>query len=160
MQNDQFIQLVAGMVLIYIGIEDILKFKIKNESVLALLVLFFIAALLHGALWPTVYHVVFGLVMFAVLFAIYALGWLGGGDAKLLAVAFLWVGPENASLFAVLLPLAAAAYYLLHRFAHLLPARPGPNGRTMIPYGPCIAAAWIGTMVLANVGVNLLDQWR
>jgi prepilin peptidase CpaA len=148
MQNSQFIQYVIAMVLIYVAIEDILKFKIRNESVVILIVLFVIAAMAPGALWPAFWHVVFGLVMFAVMLAIYALGVIGGGDAKLLTVAFLWMGWENTSLFCILLALAAATYYMLHRFGHILPGKPGANGKTMIPYGPCIAAAWIGTMAL------------
>jgi prepilin peptidase CpaA len=148
MPHSQLIQLLTAVVLIYIALEDVLKFKIKNQSVVTLLVLFFVAATVQGALWPTVWHVVFGLIMFAVLLATYALGWLGGGDAKLLSVAFLWMGWENTSLFCLFLALATAIYYIFHRFGHILPGKPGPNGRTMIPYGPCIATAWIATMVL------------
>ena len=148
MQNGQFVEIAAGMVLIYIGIEDMLKFKIKNESIFVLLILYFFAALFTGAPAAIVSHVAFGLIMFAILLGIYALGWLGGGDAKLLSVAFLWLGFENAPLFAILLALAAGAYSVLLQFGYLLPGKPGLKGRTLIPYGPCIAAAWIGTMAL------------
>lgn len=152
MQTSQLIQFVIGMVLIYIAIEDMLKFKIRNESIVVLIVLFLIAALASGALWPALWHVLFGLVMFAVVLAIYAFRVIGGGDAKLLSVAFLWMGWENTSLFCILLGLAAAIYYILHRFGHILPGKPGPNGKTLIPYGPCIASAWIGTMALQMSG--------
>jgi Flp pilus assembly protein protease CpaA len=86
--------------------------------------------------------------MFAFMIATYALGAMGGGDAKLLSVAFLWIGSANASLFCLLLAIASAAYYVLHRFGRILPGKPGPRGKTLIPYGPCIAAAWIATMIL------------
>jgi prepilin peptidase CpaA len=100
-----------------------------------------------GALWPPLWHLLFGAVMFALVIALYSFGLFGGGDAKLLSVAFLWTGAQNASLFCLLLSLAAIIYFVLVRLFHILPGKTTATG-FMIPYGPCIAAAWITTMVI------------
>ena len=137
-----------GTVLIYAAFEDMARFRIRNATVTVLIALFLIDAIANGALWPTIRHVTFGLAMFAILLITYARGALGGGDVKLLSAAFLWMGWENTPLFCILLAVATTAYYVLNRFAHILPGKPGPHGKTLIPYGPCIASAWIVTMLL------------
>ena len=147
MMNANFIQLLVGMVLIYIAIEDMLRFKIANESVIVLTLLFLVFSLVSGALWPPLWHLLFGAVMFALVLALYSLGLFGGGDAKLLSVAFLWIGAQNASLFCVLLSLAAGVYLVLQRLC-ILPGKTNAKGRLMISYGPCIAAAWITTAAI------------
>ena len=48
---------------------------------------------LGGALLASI---VCGAVMLAVGFVLHALGWLGGGDVKLLAALMLWLGPTDA----------------------------------------------------------------
>jgi prepilin peptidase CpaA len=142
-----FIQLLVGMVLIYIAIEDMRRFKIANESIIVLMLLFLVYSLVSGALWPPLWHLLFGAVMFALVLALYSCGIFGGGDAKLLSVAFLWIGAQNATLFCLLLSLAAGAYLVLQRL-YILPGKTNAKGRLMIPYGPCIAAAWITTMAI------------
>lgn len=143
-----FIQLLVGLVLIYIAIEDMLRFKIANESILVLMLLFLVYSLVGGALWPPLWHLLFGAVMFALVLALYSFGLFGGGDAKLLSVAFLWIGMQNATLFCLLLSLAAGAYLVLQRLFYILPGKTNAKGRSMISYGPCIAAAWITTMAI------------
>ena len=147
MLNANFIQLLVGMVLIYTAIEDMLRFKIANESIIVLTLLFLVFSFVSGALWPPLWHLLFGAVMFALVIALYSFGLFGGGDAKLLSVAFLWTGAQNASLFCLLLSLAAIIYFVLVRLFHILPGKTTATG-FMIPYGPCIAAAWITTMVI------------
>jgi prepilin peptidase CpaA len=147
MLNANFIQLLVGMVLIYIAIEDMLRFKIANESIFVLTLLFLVFSLVSGALWPPLWHLLFGAVMFALVLTLYSFGVFGGGDAKLLSVAFLWIGAQNAALFCLLLSLAAIIYFVLVRLFHILPGKITATG-FMIPYGPCIAAAWITTMVI------------
>jgi prepilin peptidase CpaA len=148
MLSANFIQLLVGMVLIFVAIEDMLRFKIANESIIVLALLFLVFSLVSGALWPPLWHLMFGAIMFAVVLAAYSYGVVGGGDAKLLAVAFLWMGAQNATLFCLLLSGAAGVYLVLQRLFHILPGKTNAAGRFMIPYGPCIAAAWITTMVL------------
>jgi prepilin peptidase CpaA len=50
--------------------------------------------------------------MFVVLLAFCALNRMGGGDVKILAVAFLWTGLSGAPPFAVLFALFSSAHGL------------------------------------------------
>jgi len=79
---------------------DLLTFTIPNRVPLLLLACFLIAA--SSMLSPALLgHLGAGLIMLVVGFAMFARGWVGGGDAKLMAAAALWLGFEH--LFAFLL---------------------------------------------------------
>jgi prepilin peptidase CpaA len=73
---------------------------------------------------------------------------MGGGDVKILTVAFLSLGLERSSAFALFLS-AFAFLYALGARADLLPSRPAGTGKK-VPYGPSIAAAWLATLALAG----------
>lgn len=105
-----------------------------------------------------------------------AAGWLGGGDAKLLAAAGAWLGPVGVLGVAVLGALVGgvlALAYLLGRahqegWAGLALAHPegflrlarARFGREPIPYGPALAAAAVlwamrGEQILARALAGL-----
>lgn len=75
------------------ALSDVVTFTIPNWIALALLALFPVAALAVG-LPPLVIaqHFGLGVVLLAAGVALFALRWAGGGDAKLLAAAGLWLG--------------------------------------------------------------------
>lgn len=79
--------------LITAAVSDVATFTIPNWIALVLLALFPVAALAAG-LPPLVIaqHFGVGLALLAVGVAMFALRWAGGGDAKLLAAAGLWLG--------------------------------------------------------------------
>ena len=66
---------------------------------------------------------------------------MGGGDLKLLTVAFLWVGPFCALPFALFLLLFSGIHILAVKFK-LVEAQIA-NGRTHLAFAPSIAAALI-----------------
>jgi prepilin peptidase CpaA len=139
----------VAALLVWIAREDGLRFRISNRLVLALALGFPAACLIRGQASLVVPHSLFALAALAVLFVGFAAGFCGGGDAKLLATALLWIGPEGTLVFAVLLLPAVLAYALGARLG-LLPAR--REGRRMrIPLGPCIAVAWIGVIGLTRL---------
>jgi len=75
---------------------DALTMTIPNWiSVLILLSFFVISPFVWGG-WPAFgEHILVGLSVFIFGFAIFAFGWLGGGDAKLMAAtAFWWQWPD------------------------------------------------------------------
>ena len=91
-----------------------------------------------------------GLAVLAVGTIIFARGWMGGGDVKLLAAVSLWAGPSFLSLFAFVTGLAAAALAVLM----LSPARrflPAPSVGALdltgahqpMPFGVAISAGGI-----------------
>jgi prepilin peptidase CpaA len=85
--------------------------------------------------------------MLVLLLAVYSTGWMGGGDVKILAVAFLWTGLSGALPFVILLAVFSGAYGLAAKFdwakSHI-----NESGRRRIPFAPAVAAALIGTFLL------------
>lgn len=141
----------VAALLVWIAWEDSLRFRIPNRAVLALAVAFPVAAVVEGQVGHLLPHALFALSALAVLLGAFVAGICGGGDAKLLATALLWIGPEGTLVFAILL-LGAVLIYAAGAFCKLLPAR-RRLGRLRIPLGPCIAFAWAGVIALANLPV-------
>jgi len=74
---------------------DLITMKVPNRIVLALVAGFFLAAALAGLSWSDIgMHIAVGCAALIVGFALFAPGWIGGGDAKLFAATALWLGPN------------------------------------------------------------------
>jgi prepilin peptidase CpaA len=72
---------------------DLFTMTISNRVSLALAVGFLVLAMLSGmALHDILSHVGAGAAVLAVAFVCFAMGWVGGGDAKVAAAAALWFG--------------------------------------------------------------------
>jgi prepilin peptidase CpaA len=72
---------------------DLFTMTISNRVSLALVAGFLVLALLTGmGLHDILLHVGAGAAVLTVAFACFALGWVGGGDAKVAAGAALWFG--------------------------------------------------------------------
>src|SRR6266436_725586 len=72
---------------------DLFTMTISNRVSLALAAGFLALALLSGmGLYDTLAHIGAGAAVLAVAFACFAMGWIGGGDAKVAAAAALWFG--------------------------------------------------------------------
>jgi Flp pilus assembly protein protease CpaA len=54
--------------------------------------------------------------MFVVLVMFYSTGWMGGGDVKILAVAFLWTSLFGALPFAILLAMFSGLHSIAAKF--------------------------------------------
>ena len=133
-------------VLVFVAAEDVQRFRIRNSAVFLLVALYGWTVLATGSLHDALWHGVFGLAALILLFAAFSLRLVGAGDAKLMSIACLWIGPQNALVFALLL-LGSTALYGLGAGLRLLPARRDERG-TKIPFGPSIAMAWIGVIAL------------
>jgi len=131
---------------------DLLTMTISNRISLVLLVGFVGLAALTGMSVEAVgMHVGAAAMVFAVVCFLFAMGWIGGGDAKLAAATALWLGFDQllayflwASLFGGLLT------YLILRFRFIpLPALLAEQewARRLhrmdagVPYGIALAAA-------------------
>ncbi len=134
------------------GLMDLLTMTIPNRVSLALVAAFLPAALLTGMPWPAFFdHVLAGAAMLVVGILMFARGWLGGGDAKLLAAASLWFGVENLVAYLVLVAflggVLAIAILSYRRFVPpLWIARPAwavrlHDRKSGMPYGVALAAA-------------------
>jgi prepilin peptidase CpaA len=72
---------------------DLLTMRISNKLVIAVAVGFVLVALLvQLPLEQFLMHVACALVVLVVAFGMFALRWIGGGDAKLAAATTLWLG--------------------------------------------------------------------
>ena len=144
-----YIEIAAVAVLLYVGFTDFRTFKIRNDVLLLLVVLYVLLAIVSRPWLEIIQNVILAVIIFAVLLWFFARGAVGGGDVKLLSVACLWVGVHCALPFSVLL--------LAFLFLHLGAARMGwaktksVAGRYAIPYAPSIAGALIGVIVLGCV---------
>ncbi len=78
---------------IYACFSDLFEMRISNRTCLAVLALFGVfAALNNMALADIGWHLLAGLLVLVVSFTLFSFGWIGGGDAKLVAVVAVWLG--------------------------------------------------------------------
>jgi prepilin peptidase CpaA len=131
---------------VYAAWTDWQRYTISNELVLALIGLYVLDALLPIK-WADVRgDLAFTVIMCVPLLIFYSLAWIGGGDVKLLAAAFLWAGLSGALPFAIFL----AAFSSLHALAAKLGwvrSQRNDSGRQRIPFAPAIATALTGTLI-------------
>src|SRR5947209_19597279 len=79
--------------LAYAAFSDLFTMTISNRISIALVVGFFVvAAALHMPPGIIAWHAACGVAVLAGTFVLFALGWIGGGDAKLAAASALWPG--------------------------------------------------------------------
>jgi prepilin peptidase CpaA len=140
--------IVTAAILFYVAYNDLRRFKIRNELIIALAVLYIIHAVVSGRWTSAQWNVAFAGVMFAAMLLLYARKLMGGGDVKLLGVAFLWVGIDCALPFAVLLLAFAGMHAIAARLGWAEVQRASNDARPRIPFAPSIAAALIGVFVL------------
>jgi prepilin peptidase CpaA len=142
----QAILVITSGLLFYVGLTDLKEYRIRNELVLVLAGLFFFHSLLSGRWVNMHWNVGFAALMFALMLLAYAQKLMGGGDLKILAVAFLWVGVDCALLFAILLFVCAAVHTMAAKLGWV--AAQHVDGRTRIALAPAVAGALIGTFML------------
>ncbi|UJW84850.1 prepilin peptidase [Devosia sp. SL43] len=83
---------------------DLLTMRISNMLVLFLAASFCVVALVANlSLQQFAMHLTCGIIVLAVGFALFALRWIGGGDAKLAAVTALWLGFDQNIILQYLL---------------------------------------------------------
>jgi len=135
--------------LCYIGFTDLQSFKIRNDSILLLLVLYIVFALFPRSPFEIVLNVTLGLVVFMILLWFYGRGAIGGGDVKLVSVVCLWIGIHCALLFSVLL-LGFVGLHVVATKWGLAPTQ-ARGSRQALPYAPAVAAALITTILLGCI---------
>ena len=148
--------LIFPAAMAFAGAMDLLTMTIPNRVSVALAAAFVFAAYRAGLPLDVVAaHLGAGALVLAVGIVFFAFGWLGGGDAKLMSAAALWIGFGDVlivyftavTILGGALSLAILAY---RRFP--VAALPGPQWAlnlhrpgSGIPYGLAIAGAalWI-----------------
>ncbi|TIT71210.1 MAG: peptidase, partial [Mesorhizobium sp.] len=90
---EALIFVVFPFCMLFAAISDILSMTIANRVSVLLVTVFALVAPLTGMDWATYgWHFAAGFLVLAVTFGLFALGGMGGGDAKLLAATSLWMG--------------------------------------------------------------------
>lgn len=142
---------VFPALVIVAALRDATSYTIPNRISLALVAAFAVAAPVMGLTLPAIgQHLGVGALGLVLGMVMFALGWIGGGDAKLFAAAALWLGWPAAGTYGVMTGMAGGALalgLLTLRSGYLRPyvvtgppwfsrlAEPGEN----VPYGVAIA---------------------
>lgn len=101
------------LAMIFAGLRDLTTMTIPNWLTLVLVVAFFAAAVMSSMpLRDIAQHTAVGLLCLLVGMAFFAKGWIGGGDAKLMAAVALWVGWAQALPYFVVASLLGGALTL------------------------------------------------
>jgi len=79
--------------MLFAAVSDLVSMTIANRVSVILIAAFAVIAPMAGMDWATYgWHFAAGGLVLAVTFAIFALGGMGGGDAKLLTATAVWLG--------------------------------------------------------------------
>jgi len=145
---------IFPLLMAFAAFSDLFTMRISNRLVLVLVVAFFVLALFVGLpLQEIGMHLACAAAVLVVAFAFFSLGWIGGGDAKLIAATTLWLGLGMMLPYLIYASLLGGALTLL-----LLAARRYPlpenlrsirwidrlhDSKTGVPYGIALAIAGI-----------------
>ncbi len=95
--------LIFPIAMVYAASMDLFTMTIPNRVSLALIAGFFPVAILGGVEWLEIAkHTGVGLGMLAISVLMFSRGWIGGGDAKLLAAVSLWLGLDHLLDYVIL----------------------------------------------------------
>lgn len=124
---------------------DMLTLRIPNWLNILIAALFPPLAIAAGMPWDLLgFHLMAGFAMLILGAVLLGLGLFGGGDAKLLAAASLWIGFEGLMPFLLGTAIAGGFLALWMASARLLPgARRAETRRADVPYGFALAAGAI-----------------
>jgi prepilin peptidase CpaA len=141
---------------------DLASYTIPNRVPLAMLgafALFAAAAAMPGSQLGL--HLAAGLVGLAAGFAMFAAGWIGGGDAKLFAATALWFGFADFLTYTLTAAMFGGGLTLLLLLGRRMPLPVGLMGQPWIlrlhdsaagiPYGVALAAGALACLPEAQV---------
>ena len=151
--TSQLILVLTAAILFYAAFDDFRHYKIRNEVVLALAGLYLVYAVLAGSWTNLAWNFGFATLLFLLMLFFYSMRLMGGGDLKLLTVAFLWVGPFCALPFAVCLFFFAGIHSLAAKFK--LVESQVEGGRKKIAFAPSIAASLISVFIVGCLDDNM-----
>ena len=90
---EALIFVVFPFCMLFAAVSDLLSMRIANRVPLILVGTFAIVAPLTGMAWMDIgWHFLAGALVLSITFGLFALGGMGGGDAKLMAATAVWMG--------------------------------------------------------------------
>jgi prepilin peptidase CpaA len=148
--------LVLIAALLVAALSDAVSYTIPNRCPLLIIAAFAVHSI-GVAPTATVYALLTATAVFAAGLFLFARGWLGGGDVKLIGAVALWAGPDLLPLFLMTSALAGGTVALLYLspLRHHLPHASGIAAdasdlsllRQPVPFGLAIA---VGGTVIAT----------
>ncbi len=149
---DWLLLLVFPALMALAGAYDLLTMTIPNKISLALVGAFLCLAPFVGFGWEAIgFHAALGVAMLAVTIAMFAMGWIGGGDAKIFAAASLWMGPAHILEFTLIAAVCGGILTLAILSLRNVPLPAGLTGQAWlkrlhqadkgVPYGIALCAA-------------------
>lgn len=98
------------------------------------------------ALWPDVaIQIGIAIATFGVLAGLFAIGWMGGGDVKLLAALALWITPSNFVTLLLVMALVGGVLTLITGSLHVMRRQ---KDRIAVPYGVAISAGGLWVLII------------
>ena len=142
---------VFALLMIAAGAGDALTMRIPNWLTGLIALAFFPLALASGmAVAQMGQHLAVGVVALLAGFALFSFGYIGGGDAKLLAAASLWFGYPDVGLFLVytalaggVLAVAVGLWFMIRWHTEVWGLSRGPPVKSLspdVPYGLALTA--------------------
>jgi prepilin peptidase CpaA len=154
------IRVVVVCALLWLAVFDVRFRRLPTKVVLAVGALFFVDALINRMpLDDVMKHLVLAFGVFLFCAAMFAANLLGGGDAKLASVIFLWVGLSLSlaaltliSVIGTLVSLISLATKRMNPDQHTQPMRSLAmfSGARGVPYGVALALGG-GTVIVLPV---------
>jgi prepilin peptidase CpaA len=144
--------IVLGAALVAAAVEDVIRLRISNATVLVVLVSAVLVATLRGIQFSAWENVAVFAALLAIGTAMFGAGMLGGGDVKLFAAIGLWADFERATILVAAILIAGGLVALVVLSSRLFFRR--ADGDTLrarskrIPYGVAIALGALFTIAL------------
>lgn len=159
--------LVFPALMAYAACSDLLTMRIGNKLVLVVVAAFFALALFIGMPLEQIgTHALTAIVVLLVSFSFFAFGWIGGGDAKLIAATALWFGFPGAVAYLIYASLLGGSLTLALLGVRRLPLPPQlkfvgwieklHDAKTGVPYGIALAGAGLAVYPTSIVFKGLI----
>ncbi|HKT16645.1 MAG TPA: prepilin peptidase [Stellaceae bacterium] len=161
---DQFLVFCFLALLAWAACSDAVEFEIPNSVSLGIAALYplYVLAAPNPVQW--IWGVAVACATLALGFALFAKGYFGGGDIKMVSAAALWAGPKLILPMLFVISIAGGALALLFLAFHWMQRRRATAGvdasltagayaaRARLPYGVAIAigAGLVGLRLLAS----------
>ncbi|GJE25461.1 A24 family peptidase [Methylobacterium organophilum] len=158
--------IVFPFLMAYAAASDLLTMLIPNRVNLLVMLSFVLYVVGAGLGWAEIgNHVAAGALTLLLTFTLFALGYIGGGDAKLAAATALWIGLDHMADYLLVASVFGGALTLLILYMRTYPL-PGFTARlpfalhlhdakTGIPYGIALAAAALAVLPMTQAWQHL-----